>query len=66
MIINVKKKKQLKKQKPENSTIALGFLKSVKSGKLGPIEKTSLKYSRVSEKTEIKVIDTDEFYYSMS
>lgn len=58
------KKKELKTAKSNKEL--QDFLKKVKTGRYATIEKSSIKYSRVQEQTEVKGVDTEEYYYSMS
>lgn len=54
-----------KKTNATNSNLKQ-FLKDAKRGKFATIEKSSIKYSRIQERTEVKGLDTEEYYYSMS
>jgi len=52
------KKRKFKKEKEA----LISFLKATKDGKYAKIEKTSIPYSRIEEKT---LIIEDEYYYSI-
>ncbi len=56
------KTKKKEREIIEEEKVLISFLKATKDGKYAKIEKTSLPYSRIKEKT---VIIEDEYYYSL-
>lgn len=58
----VKAKKQAKKQ----NKVLMKFLKQTKEGKFAPIDKGSLKYSRLEDSVESISVPEDNYYYSLS
>lgn len=49
----------------QNSKDLLGFLKSVKKGKFGKVEKSSLKFARMKEQTLVPDVDSDNHIYPL-
>jgi hypothetical protein len=55
------------KRSPNKKVALEQFLKLVKAGKYATIERSSIQYARtIEERSEIKVAETEEYYYSMS
>lgn len=59
------KNKQKKEAKKENNVL-IKFLKQTKEGKFAPIDKASLKYSRLEDTVESINVSEDNYYYSLS
>lgn len=57
-------KKIKENKKPEKNLAILKFLKKTKDGKYGEVEKSSLKFSRVRETSEV-LTDRELYYYSL-
>lgn len=62
---NMTKNKQKKEAKKENNVL-IKFLKQTKEGKFAPIDKASLKYSRLEDTVESINVSEDNYYYSLS
>jgi hypothetical protein len=62
----MKKNTKRKIAQKEEKVVLLKFLKRTKSGNYGPVEKSSLPYSRREDPGEF--VDTEEvnYYYSLS
>ena len=60
------KKVELKNKLKKNNTALIKFLRQTKEGKYAPVEKSSLKYSRLEETIESINVPEDNYYYGLS
>jgi hypothetical protein len=51
---------------PHHMLLVLKFLIRTKEGKYAPIEKSSLRFSRIKEETEVIEAYEEEYYYAIS
>ncbi len=60
------KRNKVKNQPKKQNKVLLKFLKQTKEGKFAPIDKGSLKYSRLEESIESINVPEENYYYSLS
>ncbi len=57
--------KKVNQKNNQRQNELLRFLKLTKDGKYAPVEKSSLKYTRIKEE-RIEIDPTNDYYYSLS
>ncbi len=50
----------------KSEDVLIKFLKRTKNGDYAPIEKSSLRFSRIKEETEDIQVSEEEYYYSLT
>jgi hypothetical protein len=56
----------MSREENDKLEVILKFLEYTKDGLYSPIEKSSLRYARVKEETNIVELNEEEYYYSIS